>query len=190
MADDQMVRKIDSISDVPYRIGYSFRNPDLVKPVTRTNLRPYFSMDWSGSVAQKKDDLYKSGVLQRFPTTWRRAAKAMAVQGLGVVGNRKELPSFNELGEAPGPTDAATTTSSTSRDIFGFLDNTIKTIGGVMAQGQQVEIARAQAVAGQRYQLPQFFTPGAAGGMGTGSWLLVGVGVVALGGLLYMRSKA
>jgi hypothetical protein len=144
-------------------------------------------MDWEGSIAKKKDDLWNGGSMQRFPTVWRRSAKAMATQGLGVVGNRRELPSFNELGEAPGPTDAETTTSSTSRDFFGFLNNSIKTIGGVMAQGQQVEIARAQAQMSQRYTLPQFFTPGAAGGMGTMAWALVGVGVVSLGALLYMR---
>ena len=190
MAQDPMIRKIDSISDVPYRIGYSFRNPDLIKPVTRTREQPYFAMNWAGSVTQKKEDLYKKGTLQRFPSTWRRAAKAMAVQGLGVVGQRRELPNFQELGEAPGPTDVTTTTSSTSRDVFGFLNNLITQAGGAIAQSQQMDIVKAQAQGPYATRLPQFFTPGAAGGMGTLSWMLVGVGVVSVGALFYMRSKA
>lgn len=183
------IKAVDSIQQVPYRIGYSFRQPQIVKNVTQTRERPYFAMNWAGSVTEKKENLYKSGVLQRFPSTWRRAAKSMAVHGLGVVGNRRELPDFHELGQAPGPTDKETTTSSTSRDWTGFLQNTIKDVGGMIQQSQQLEILKAQAQGPYATRLPQFFTPGAVGGMGTLSWMLLGTSVIGLGALLYMRSR-
>lgn len=184
------VNKIDSISDVPYRIGYSFRQPKLVKPVTRTNTRPFFAKEWAmKGPTQVKEELYQSGVLQKFPTVWRRAAKEMNVNGLGVVGNRKELPSFEELGQAPGPTDKQTVTSSIGRSVFGFLDNMIKTTGGAIAESQKLEIMRAQAQAPYTaIRLPQFFTPG-EGGLGILGWTAI-LGVVGAGAyFIYAKSK-
>lgn len=183
---NMMIRKIDSISDVPYRIGYSFRNPELVRPVTHTNKRPYFAMDWAASVTKKKEDLYKKGTLQRFPTIWRRSAKAMNVRGLGVVGNRRELANFNELGAAPGPTDKVTVNTLTRRGVFGFLENMIKTTGGVIAQSQQLEIVKAQAQAPYATRLPQFFTPGEEGGIGMLGWAAI-IGVLGVGTFMFVR---
>jgi hypothetical protein len=185
------VRKIDSISQVPYRIGYSFRQPKLLKPVTVTRERPYFAMDWAiKGPSQVKEELYQSGKLQRFPTVWRRAAKVMNVQGLGVVGNRRELPSFDELGAAPGPTDKATVTSDVGRDFFGFLSNAIKDVGGVVAQSQQMEVLKAQAQAAQqpRTYLPQFFTPGGEGGIGVLGWATI-IGALGIGTFIYVRNR-
>lgn len=188
------VQKIDSISDVPYRIGYSFRNPEMVKPVTMTRERPFFAMDWAiKGPTQVKAELYKSGVLQRYPTVWRRAAKSINIEKLdglngvgGVVGMRKELPSFEELGQAPGPTDNATTTSETGRSFFGFLDNMIKTAGGLVSQGQQLQIMKAQAQATQPSTfLPNFYTPG-EGGIGMLGWAAI-IGTVGVGAFLYLR---
>lgn len=182
-----LVKKIDSISDVPYRIGYSFRNPTVVKPLTQTRERPYFSMDWAmKGPTQVKEELYQRGVLQRYPTVWRRAAKAINVKELGVVGNRTELPNFEELGQAPGPTDKVTTTSEVGRGVFGFLDNMIKTAGGLISQSQQLEIAKAQA---QQYPtgLPQFFTP-TSGGIGMLGWTAI-IGVVGVGAYMFMRNR-
>lgn len=182
------VRKIDSISDVPYRIGYSFRQPEIVKPVTKTDVRPFFAMDWAiKGPSQVKEELYQSGKLQKFPAVWRRAAKLKNVQSLHVVGNRRELPSFDELGAAPGPTDAVTVNSTTSRDFFGFLDNAIKSVGGVIAQRQQMEIVKAQAQTPQyQVSLPSSYMPSVDGGIGMLGWasILGGVGVVAY---LYMK---
>lgn len=192
MPDVPMIRKIDSISDVPYRIGYSFRNPRLLKPLTKTNERPYFAIDWAiKGPMQVKEELYKKGTLQRFPTVWRRAAKQMNVQGMGVVGNRRELPNFQELGQAPGPTDVPTVNSSTTRDVFGFLDNMIKTAGSAISQSQQLEIAKAQAQASPYpISLPSFYTPGGpSGGIGTLGWITI-LGGVGLGAYFYMRKSS
>lgn len=181
------VKKIDSISDVPYRIGYSFRNPQVVKHVTKTRERPYFAMDWAiKGPTQVKEELFKSGVLQRYPTVWRRAAKGMAVNGMGVVGNRTELPNFQELGAAPGATDKTTTSSDVSRSGWGFLDNMIKTAGGLIGQSQQLEIQRAQA---QQYPmgLPQFFTPG-GDGIGMLGWTAI-VGVLGIGTFIFLKNR-
>jgi hypothetical protein len=184
------VVKIDSISEVPYRIGYSFRQPKMLKPVTKTDTRPFFAMDWAiKGPSQVKEELYRSGKLQRFPTVWRRAAKMKGVQGLGVIGNRRELPSFNELGAAPGPTDAVTVNTTQGRDFFGFLNNAIKTVGGAIAQRQQLEIVKAQAQAPQYpVTLPAFYTSGEGGGIGMLGWasILGGVGVAAY---LYMKRQ-
>ncbi len=188
---DNNVRKIDSISQVPYRIGYSFRQPKLLKPVTVTRERPYFAMDWAiKGPSQVKEELYKSGKLQTFPTVWRRAAKTMNVQGLGVVGNRRELPSFNELGAAPGPTDKSTVTSDVGRDFFGFLSNAIKDVGGAVAQSQQLEVLKAQTQAAQQQRtvLPQFFTPGTDGGIGTLGWVTI-IGALGIGTFIYVRNR-
>jgi hypothetical protein len=187
MPDIVPVKAVDDITKVPYRIGYSFRQPDIVKPVTRTNKRPYFAVDWAASVNKKKQDLYKSGVLQRFPSTWRRSAKSMAVAGLGVVGNRRELPNFQELGQAPGPTDKETTTSSTSRDWTGFLQNTIKDVGGLIVQSQQMEILKAQAQGPYATRLPVFYNP-STGGLGMFGYLAI-AGVLGAGVFLYMRNR-
>jgi hypothetical protein len=181
------VRKIDSISDVPYRIGYSFRQPRLVKPVTRTREQPFFAMNWAGSVTQKKEDLYKKGVLQQFPSVWRRSAKAMNVSGLGVVGNRRELPNFQELGAAPGPTDKETVNTSTRRDWMGFLQNSIKDVGGFIAQSQQLEIARAQAQGPYATMLPRYFNP-SEGGLGLLGWTAI-IGTLGAGTFLYMKYR-
>lgn len=182
----------DSISRVPYVIGESFRNPRIVKPVTSTHVRPYFSMNWAmKGPSETKEELYQSGQLKRYPTVWRRAAKAMAIEKLGPVMNRRELPDFNELGAAPGPTDLVSTTSTTTRGAFGFLDNLIKTAGEVIGQQQQLDIvkAQAQAQASQQYptMLPAFYTPGPGGGIGMLGWATI-VGVGALGYYLYARS--
>jgi hypothetical protein len=187
MPDVPAVRKIDSIRDVPYRIGYSFRNPVQVKPVTHTRERPFFAMDWAvKGPSQVKEELYKKGVLQRYPTIWRRAAKGMAVSGLGVVGNRKELPNFQELGQAPGPTDNATTTSDTTRSVFGFLDNMITAAGGLITQSQQLEIAKAQAQA-RPTSLPLFYTPGqGASGIGVLGWTAI-IGIVGAGAYYFLK---
>ena len=184
------VRKIDSISDVPYRIGYSFRQPKLLKPVTKTNVRPYFAMDWAiKGPSQVKEELYKKGTLQKFPSVWRRAAKLKAVQTLGVVGNRRELPSFNELGAAPGPTDNTTVNSTTSRDFFGFLDNAIKSVGGAIAQNQQLQVLKAQAQAPQYpVSLPSFYSPNSVGGIGTLGWISI-LGGVGVATYLYMKRQ-
>jgi hypothetical protein len=180
------VGRIDSISDVPYRIGYSFRNPAILKPVTRTRERPYFSMDWAiKGPAQVKEELYKSGVLQRFPSTWRRSAKAMNVSGLGVVGNRRELPDFNELGAAPGPTDKETVNSSTTRDFLGFLQNSIKDVGAAIGQSQQLEILRAQAQGPYATRMPISYMP-TSDGIGALGWAAI-IGAIGIGTFMYVR---
>lgn len=188
MANEVAIRAIDSIERVPYRIGYSFRQPKVVKPLTQTTKRPYFAMDWAASVNKRKEDLYKSGKLQKFPSVWRRSAKAIAVQGLGVVGNRRELPNFQELGAAPGPTDKETVNSTTTRDFMGFLQNSIKFIGGEIDQSQKMEIARAQAQSPYATQFPQGFMPYSSqgGGIGTLGWAMI-VGTVGVGAFMYLR---
>src|SRR5574337_919359 len=87
---------------VPYAVGISFKNPRVVNPVARFRA-PFFHMNWGvQGPAQVKEEMYKSGQLQRFPTVWRRAAKARAIHKLGAAPlNRREVPSFQELGAAP-----------------------------------------------------------------------------------------
>ena len=180
---------VDSIENVPYRIGYSFRQPEVVKPVTRTNKRPYFAVDWAASVMKRNNDLKNSSkVLAKFPSIWRRAAKGKAIRTLGVVGNRKELPSFQELGEAPGPTDKATTSSEVSRGAFGFLDNLIKTTGSLIAQSQQLEITKARA---QQYptMLPQSYNPYANNGIGVLGWTAIAV-TLGAGAYFFMKNRS
>lgn len=188
MPEVPAIRKIDSIEKVPYRIGYSFRQPEVVKLVTKTNKRPYFAMDWAASVTKRKEDLYQTGKLQKFPSVWRRSAKAIAVQGLGVVGNRRELPSFQELGAAPGPTDKETVNSSTTRDFMGFLQNTIKDVGGFIQQSQQLEIAKAQAQTPYAQYFPQGYNPNSTGGIGTLGWAMI-AGTVGIGAFMYLRNR-
>ena len=179
------IRPIDSIERVPYRIGYSFRQPEIVKPLTKTNIHPYFTISWASSVAKKKQDLSRRGALAKFPSIWRRSAKAINVRGLGVVGNRRELPSFEELGEAPGPTDKATTSSEVSRGVYGFLDNLIKTTGGLITQSQQLEIMRAQAQVSPTV-LPQGYTHDTDAGIGTLGWVAI-AGTLGAGVYFFMN---
>ena len=185
MANEVAIKKIDSISDVPYRIGYSFRNPTIVKPLTKTRVRPYFAKDWAmKGPTQVAAELWENGVEQRYHTVWRRAAKAIPVKSLGVVGNRTELPSFQELGQAPGPTDKSTTSSEVDRSPWGFLSNMITTAGGLISQSQQMEIQRAQAQQYPSY-MPQFFTP-SSGGIGMMGYLAI-AGVLGVGAFMYLK---
>lgn len=135
-----MINRRDSIAEVPYRIGYSFRQAGVTPTIERTSKRPYFAVNWAESVDSKKKGLRGKGKMSRYPSVWRREAKRRTAQGL-----MKELPDFQELGEAPGPTDKPTTSSEVSRGMFGFLDNIIKTAGGLVSQHQQLQIVKAQA---------------------------------------------
>jgi hypothetical protein len=111
----------------------------------------------------------------------------MNVSGLGVVGNRRELPSFEELGEAPGPTDKATVNTDVGRSVFGFLNNLITTTGGAIAQSQQLEIMKAQAQGPYATGLPRYFNP-SEGGMGMLGWLAI-AGTLGAGAYFYMRNR-
>jgi hypothetical protein len=180
------VGRVDSISDVPYRIGYSFRNPQIVKQVTRTRERPYFAMDWAiKGPAQVKEELFKSGKLQKFPSVWRRSAKAMNTSSLNVVGNRRELPNFEELGQAPGPTDKETVNSNVFRDVIGFLQNRIKDVGSAISESQKLEILRAQAQGPYATSMPIAYTPSSEG-IGMLGWAAI-VGAIGIGTFMYVR---
>jgi hypothetical protein len=73
--------------------------------------------------------------------------------------------------------------------VFGFLDNLIKTTGGVIAQQQQLQTAKAMAQAqAQPYStvLPTMYTPGGGDGIGLVGWTAI-IGVVGAGAYYFMK---
>jgi hypothetical protein len=113
----------DSIEKVPYRIGYSFKNPSIFKPLTRTR-NPFWQIHYEGKgPAQIRKEMWKRGILRKYPSMWRREAKANTVKGLGDIEKQEqELPDFYELGQAPGPTKEQSS-DAVVRSPFGQLLN-------------------------------------------------------------------
>lgn len=174
----------DSIDRVPYRIGYSFKEPDVVKPITFQRRNPFFTMTWAGrGPTDVQRDLWASGQTRRFPTVWRRAAKSQTSARLGEI--RSELPDFTELGAAPGPTDSSGS-GTVERNVWGSLANDLLTAGGeVIQQAQQLQMVKAQAAAQQQQYGGMFpnirVMPSSDGGLGMIGWGAIILGVGAAG---------
>lgn len=182
-----MLRPVDSIDRAPYKIGYSFKNPKVVAMLTHVRDRKFFETNWAAEgPTQKKERMYQSGQLNRYSSVWRRAAKGRTAYGLGEVVT--ELPSFNELGEAPGPTDKQTP-AAPERSWWGSLANTLTTAAAtVLTEQQKLQTAKAQAAAQQQggmQFIPSTFYPQDQG-IGVLGWGLI-IGGVGLGAYYYMK---
>lgn len=172
----QQMIPTDSIEVAPYKVGYSFKNPPVVKPLTQYR-KQFFRMKWAAEgPADKKEAMWKGGKLHRYPTVWRRAAKVSPVAGLSGV----ELPNWDELGSALAPT---TTKDNIERSVWGTLTNNItNAVSTVFNEQQKLAIAKLQAQ--QSYQSPPFISPylySQESGIGVAGWsvILLGGGVVA-----------
>lgn len=170
------MRKSDSIERVPYRIGYSFKNPEIVKPLTFERKRPFFAMSWAGGgPADANSEFWKSGQVRRFPSVWRRAAKNNTSDKVGSV--RAELPNFDELGEAPGPTSSSGA-ATTTRNVWGSLANDLLTMGGsALQETQQLQLVKAQVASQRVYRdrsmFPYINVRESDGSLGVLGWGLV-----------------
>lgn len=182
--------KIDNIAVSPYKIGESFRNAEVVKPITFIRRKPFFAMSWAGQgPTDVKRNLWRSGKTNKFPAVWNRAAKAQTSAKLGSL--RNELPNFQELGQAPGAT-APSVTAGTERSWWGSLLNTaIETGGAVIQKQQELQLVKAQAAAQQRSYggvFPNIGIPseGGLGMLGWGAVIVLGVGTI---GYIFMRNR-
>jgi hypothetical protein len=180
----------DNINTAPYKIGESFRNAEIVKPITHIRRKPFFAMTWADKGPTDRDtSLWKSGSTRQFPAVWNRVAKARVVAKLGK--KRTELASFDELGmgEAPGAT-APSVTSATERTWWGSLVNTMINTGGTFIQKQQeLQLLKAQTEAQQRSYMNFPFMRGQEGGMGLLGWGVLAAGVGAIGYFVLKNSK-
>lgn len=128
--------------DEKYRFGYSFKNPRVVKSVGDVKPYPWFQVDWgTKGPIQTREELFRNGELNKYPAVWRRGAKRMHRSKLGDF-ERVELPDFQELGQAPGPTSVQ---STVNRGFWGSLTNVLTKTTDVMAMREQAKIAQAQA---------------------------------------------
>lgn len=164
---------VDSIEVAPYKVGYSFRNPPVVKPLT--HYRPqFFKMNWAmEGPTEKKKRMWEGGKLHRYPTVWRRAAKMSTVEGLSGV----EMPNFHELGQAAAPT---TTKDNVDRSFWGTLTNKItEGVSTVFNEQQKLQLAKMQPQYPQGGYMPMFYSQ--EGGIGIAGWsaILLGGGLVA-----------
>ena len=178
------------IERTPYKIGYSFQQPEVLKPITFERRKPFFTMNWAGhGPADVQREFWESKKLNNFPSVWRRAAKTHTSDKIGYV--RSEVPSFQELGAAPGPTTSSVT-NKTERNVWGSLFNDLLKTGGEAFQvSQQTQLAKAQATA-QRNMYGGMFPnvnllPG-GGGMGIFGWGLVAAGLGTIG-YIVMRNR-
>lgn len=177
--------------DEKYRFGYSFKNPRVVKRVDNVKPFPWFEMDWATKgPTQVKEEMFRSGKLARYPSVWRRASKRMHRDRLGdiderIIENRSEferveLPDFQELGQAPGPTDKQGTT--TGRDFFGVLTSTLTKASDILVAREQSKIAQAQAETSMRLSPGMFYQTA------QDNWVwVVGGGLVLIGAYMLWR---
>lgn len=179
-----------SLAQVSYRFGYSFENPRLVRKATQAKSEPWFKMKYAPQgPTQVRRDLFNSGKLANYPSIWRRAAKRVhkeRLSGLSDIDERiienasefesVELPDFEELGQAPGPTVRKPVTQE--RSFWGSLQSMLTKTSDVLIQREQTKQAMAQAEIVARTQ-PTGFIPTLTDGV---NWPIIGL--IGVGGLL------
>jgi hypothetical protein len=164
-----------------YRFGYSFKNPKVVKTPYRPKHDPWFKVEWASyGPTQVKEDIWKQSKLPEYPAVWRRASKRVHVEKLGIDGSL-EMSGFNELGQAPGPTDKSGTTEG--RNVWGFLENIATRAGDIVMQREQTKLAQAQAELQSRMQA---MMPMVQGVVSYWPWIL-GIGVLGVGAYMVAR---
>jgi hypothetical protein len=111
---------------------------------------------------------------------WRRASKRAHIEKLG-VDSSLEMSGFNELGQAPGPTDKSGTTEG--RNVWGFLENIATRAGDIVMQREQTKLAQAQAELQSRMQA---MMPMVQEAVSYWPWIL-GIGVLGVGAYMVAR---
>lgn len=172
-----------------YRVGYSFKNPSVVTTATKVRRYPYFGIEWAAKgPTQVKEELFRRGVLRRYSPVWRRRAKNRVLSKLRLSGLRsykKEVPSFSELGQAPGPTSRE---ALSSRNVWGFLDSIVKSIGDVVSERQKLEMLRIQSSSGVVSSGSSVtYIPSESTGVGTFPVIAMVVGAGVLAYLIFRR---
>jgi len=142
--------------DILYSPGISFENPQLVKTAAPTRLRPWFYQETAVgplTIVSKNSAWSTDPQLHPYTPIWKRAAKQRNIDRLSAYAN--DMPSFSELGEAPGPT---ATESTTSRDPLGFLTNLISKTGDIatgvtntMLQNANIKMQANQSLVTSRF---------------------------------------
>lgn len=177
-------------NDVLYQPGISFTNPRLVKIAAPVRPNPWF-YEQKGvgplSASSKLRSWDGATPLKKYNAVWNRGAKARNVERLGAYFH--DVPTMNELGQAP---PATSETKSTARGPLGFLENLI-TVAGQAGSGvtdaltqraiQQQQVAVAQS---QSYLARMGNVFGNVGGDYTWLWI-TGLGVAGLGAWFFLR---
>jgi hypothetical protein len=108
-------------------------------------------------------------------------------------GNYQPMPSMQELGAAP---PATSETSTTSRDILGFLSNALTVVGqgatGVMDVVTQQNVQKQQVAQAQTQSyMARFMNPfgGSSSSSSSTLLLLLGAGVLGVGAFMYFRKR-
>lgn len=178
--------------DVLYKPGISFTNPKMVKVAAPVRSNPWFYEEKGVGPLSASSKLRRwdgTTQLNRYTPVWNRAAKQRNMQKL--AGNYQPMPSMQELGAAP-PATAETTT--TSRDILGFLSNALSVVGqgatGVMDVVTQQNIQKQQVAQAQTQSYMARFMNPFGGSTGGSTWLLLlGAGVLGVGAFMYFRKR-
>jgi hypothetical protein len=175
-------------ADALYQPGISFRNAKLVRTVTSPRSEPWFYSDQVPgplSVSSKLKRWDKTSSLNRYKAVWNRKAKQRVAEKLGAYFH--DVPSLQELGEAPAATKE---TTATSRGPLGFLENLISA-GAQVATGVTDIIAnrelQKQQTAMAQYQAsrPMFFGSGSDNTM---LWVL-GIGAIGIGAVVLLKRR-
>lgn len=170
--------------DILYQPGISYTNPKVVRVAAPVRSNPWFWEEKGVGPLSASSKLRKwdgNTPLKKYKAVWNRGAKQRNVQKLGAYFH--DVPTMNELGEAP---PATAETSTTTRGPLGFLENLIS-VGQQAATGitdvlQKREVQKTQAALAQSraYNVP-FFGQFNVGGDSTWLWI-AGIGAVAVGG--------
>lgn len=142
--------------DILYSPGISFENPQVVKTAAPVRLRPWFYQETALgplTIVSKQVSFENDRQLHPYTPIWNRAFKERNMKRIGAYSN--EMPNFQELGEAPGPTE---TQSTTARDPLGFLTNLISKTGDIatgvtntMLQNSSIKMQTNQALIDTRF---------------------------------------
>jgi hypothetical protein len=177
------------MADELYSPGISFKNPRVPRIAAPVKGLPWFYEQTTPgplSAANKLKKWENAPALGRYKAVWNRTAKARNTQKLGAYFH--DVQTLHELGEAP---PATSDSSSTTRDILGFLNNAI-TSAGQVGQGlltvQHNRIKAQQQMSAAQAQSMSSLLFSRMGSVGTPSIVIIGaIGVAGLVAYLLLR---
>lgn len=174
--------------DILYHPGISFRNPGIVRTAAPVRANPwFFERKAVGplSASSKLRRFEANDDLNRYKAVWNRRAKQRNVERLGAY--FEDVPTMNELGEAP---PATSTTTNVVRSATGFLDSLLS-IGGQVATGVTdiIQNREAQKQAAVRARIDSFVAPvrQVVADNSNTVMIVAGVGILAVGAYFLTR---
>lgn len=167
------------MADELYRPGYSFMNPPVTKIASPQRSRPWFWQPTAPSpldIESKAVPLEMNPRLNRYQAVWNREMRNRNREKLGAY--FREVPTIQELGQAPA---ATSTTQTTGRSVTGFLENLIsKATEAASAVTTQLTSREQQKTQVAMAQAQSYFQPIMSAASANVMPIMLGLGVVGI----------